>query len=53
MSAMPKAYQYTITPLIGEARGILERGEPLAHIAFVDLLPVKDEDRSVAAGGLH
>lgn len=35
MSTMPKAYWEIITPLIGEARDILERGESLAHMALV------------------
>jgi hypothetical protein len=35
MSELPEAYCEIITPLIGTARGILERGESLAHMAFV------------------
>lgn len=35
MSELPKAYRAIIEPLIETARGILERGEPLSHMAFV------------------
>ena len=35
MSELPKTYRAIIDPLIETARGILERGEPLSHMAFV------------------
>ena len=35
MSAIPQRYLEIITPLIAQARAFLEKGEPLAPIAFV------------------
>ena len=39
---MPKAYQDITAPLIRRARGILERGETLVHMAFVGNLSTGD-----------
>lgn len=35
MSAIPQRYLEIINPLIAQARAFLEKGEPLAPIAFV------------------
>ena len=64
MSTMPTAYRDIITPLIGTARGILERGEPLAHMAFVgnlstgetEIVPIpahSEQAKDAAAALLH
>jgi hypothetical protein len=35
MNAMPAAYRKIVEPLIETARGIVERGESLSHMAFI------------------